>query len=158
MAYGYYGNQSYINPYMQPYQPAQNIPQNIQQNMQNIPPINQNIPQMKPDNGIIWVQGEAAAKSYLVAPNNTVVLWDSENPYIYVKSADTSGMPNTRKFELIEKTEGIKIEPPKDNINFDEFVNKKDFENLKNEFNNLMIQFESINKPKSKKKEENINE
>ena len=29
-------------------------------------------------NGIIWVQGEAAAKSYLVAPGSTVQLWDSE--------------------------------------------------------------------------------
>ena len=29
-------------------------------------------------NGLIWVQGEAAAKSYLVAPGSTVQLWDSE--------------------------------------------------------------------------------
>lgn len=28
--------------------------------------------------GIIWVQGEAGAKSYMVAPNTTVQLWDSE--------------------------------------------------------------------------------
>ena len=27
---------------------------------------------------IIWVQGESGAKSYMVAPGNTVQLWDSE--------------------------------------------------------------------------------
>lgn len=47
-------------------------------------------------NGIIWVQGEAGAKSYLVAPNTTVQLWDSENNVIYLKSADSSGMPSMR--------------------------------------------------------------
>ena len=47
-------------------------------------------------NGIIWVQGEAGAKSYLVAPNNTVQLWDSESQTIYLKSADASGMPSMK--------------------------------------------------------------
>ena len=48
------------------------------------------------NNGLIWVQGEAGAKSYLVAPNNTVQLWDSESQTIYLKSADASGMPSMR--------------------------------------------------------------
>lgn len=55
--------------------------------------------QMSPANqqtGIIWVQGEAGAKSYLVAPNNTVQLWDSEAQVIYLKSADASGMPSMK--------------------------------------------------------------
>lgn len=47
-------------------------------------------------NGIIWVQGEAAAKSYLVAPGQTVQLWDSEEKVIYLKSADASGMPSMK--------------------------------------------------------------
>ena len=46
--------------------------------------------------GLIWVQGEAGAKSYLVAPNNTVQLWDSEAQVIYLKSADASGMPSIK--------------------------------------------------------------
>lgn len=44
----------------------------------------------------IWVQGESGAKSYLVAPNTTVDLWDSERQTIYVKSADASGMPSMK--------------------------------------------------------------
>ena len=44
-------------------------------------------------NGLIWVSGESSAKAYPVAPNQTVVLWDSENQSVYLKSADATGMP-----------------------------------------------------------------
>ena len=50
--------------------------------------------QQPQQNGIIWVSGEAGAKAYMVAPNNTVQLWDSESQTIYLKSADASGMPS----------------------------------------------------------------
>ena len=50
----------------------------------------------QPQGGVIWVQGEAGAKSYLVAPNTTVQLWDSEAQTIYLKSADASGMPSIK--------------------------------------------------------------
>ena len=46
--------------------------------------------------GILWVSGEAGAKSYLVAPNNSVVLFDSEGQTIYIKSADATGMPSIK--------------------------------------------------------------
>ena len=46
--------------------------------------------------GIIWVSGEQAAKSYLIAPNSTVVLFDSESQVVYLKSADASGMPSIK--------------------------------------------------------------
>ena len=45
------------------------------------------------NSGLIWVQGEAGAKSFLVAPGNTVMLMDSEGERFYLKSADASGMP-----------------------------------------------------------------
>lgn len=44
--------------------------------------------------GIIWVQGEAGAKAYPVAPNNKTLLMDSENPVLYVKSVNASGIPD----------------------------------------------------------------
>jgi len=52
--------------------------------------------QAQQNQGLIWVQGEQAAKSYLVAPNTTVQLWDSEEKVIYLKSADASGMPSMK--------------------------------------------------------------
>lgn len=45
---------------------------------------------------LVWVQGESGAKSYMVAPGNTVALWDSESQTVYLKSADASGMPSMR--------------------------------------------------------------
>ena len=58
-------------------------------------PINQfNAPTQQ--SGIIWVQGEAAAKSYPIAPNTSVALWDSEANVVYIKSADASGMPSIK--------------------------------------------------------------
>lgn len=54
-----------------------------------------NYPQQN-QNSIIWVQGIAGAKSYLVQPNTTVQLWDSEAQTIYLKSADASGMPSMK--------------------------------------------------------------
>ena len=51
----------------------------------------------------IYVQGEESAKSYLVAPNSSVVLWDIESPTIYLKSADASGIPSMRVFDYKER-------------------------------------------------------
>lgn len=53
--------------------------------------------------GIVWVQGEASAKAYPVAPGSSVLLMDSEGSRFYIKSADISGMPNPlRTFEFRE--------------------------------------------------------
>lgn len=53
--------------------------------------------QAQQQNGnLIWVQGEGAAKSYLVAPGCTVALFDNESQTIYIKSADASGMPTMK--------------------------------------------------------------
>lgn len=52
--------------------------------------------QYQPQSSRIWVQGEAGARAYLVAPGNTVELWDSDAQSIYLKSADASGIPSMR--------------------------------------------------------------
>ena len=76
----------------------QQYPQQYQQQFQQPIPTPQQQMQQQPQNvgGLIWVSGEAGAKAYLVAPNTTVQLWDSENPVIYLKSADASGMPSIK--------------------------------------------------------------
>lgn len=62
---------------------------------QNIQPNNQTA-QNNAVNGLIWVAGMSSAKAYPVAPNQTVVLWDSENQSVYLKSADATGMPSMK--------------------------------------------------------------
>ena len=59
-------------------------------------------PQPRPDNGLNWVQGEAGAKSWFVAPGATVLLMDSEAMRFYMKSADQNGVPALRTFEYTE--------------------------------------------------------
>jgi len=70
----------------------------------------QNAPQGQ-NGGIIWVQGEAGAKSYLVAPNTTVQLWDSEAQTIYLKSADASGMPTMKILDYTIRDQGGQTAP-----------------------------------------------
>ena len=70
---------AYNNYYPGSYQPY------YQQPMQQAP---------KQMDNRIWVQGEVGAKSYLVAPNSKVDLWDTESYTIYVKSADANGIPS----------------------------------------------------------------
>ena len=89
--------------------------------------------------GIIWVSGEAGAKSYLVAPNSTVVLWDSEAKTIYVKSADASGMPSMK---VIDYTERVN-EP----ANGDS-VTRKDIESINERIEKLKSQIEAITEVK----------
>lgn len=61
----------------------------------------------------IWVQGEAAAKSYPVAPGNTVLLMDSEQSRFYMKTTDPSGMPlPLRTFEFTEVVQNAPVSPP----------------------------------------------
>lgn len=77
---------------------TQQYPQQFQQPTPTPQVISQQQMQQQPQNvgGLIWVQGEAGAKSYLVAPNTTVQLWDSEANCIYLKSADATGMPSMK--------------------------------------------------------------
>lgn len=84
------------------------------------------------NNGIIWVQGEAGAKSYLVAPNTTVQLWDSENNVIYLKSADSSGMPSMRILDYTIRENASQM--PQNGLKNDSvYVTKEEFEKFKTE-------------------------
>ncbi len=100
-------------PVVQPQQMAQqSMPQTTQQ----------------PTSGIIWVQGEAGAKSYLVAPGSSVQLWDSENDTIYIKSADQNGMPTMRIFDYHERN--VQNVPNPEPANMDMYVRRDEFEAL----------------------------
>ena len=82
----------------------------FQMNYPQYYPQYQQAPQQQNNNGgLIWVSGEAGAKAYLVAPNNTVQLWDSENQTIYLKSADASGMPSMRILDYTIRSDAPKM-------------------------------------------------
>ena len=91
-------------------------------------------PQQQSNSGLIWVQGEAGAKSYLVAPGSTVMLMDSENTVFYLKSSDASGMPlPLRIFDYSERRENVSTDPqriPQDSHAIDptNYITRKEFE------------------------------
>lgn len=105
------------------YNPYSYVPQIQMPNMQGAPTSYAN-PQN--NNGLIWVQGESGAKSYMVAPNSTVMLMDSESQRFYLKSTDASGMPQPlRIFEYTEKPQNAPVAPSgSQTIDYSSFVTK----------------------------------
>ena len=134
MAYNYYPNTYQAYP-QYPSQP-------------NAYPTQMNVGQNQPtqNNGIIWVQGEAGAKSYLVAPNQSVVLWDTESQTIYVKSADGSGMPSIKTLDYTMRESAPNSKPISGET---AFASKDDVDYLKKEIEALKGKFED---KESKKK------
>lgn len=89
MAFNYGG--SYYTPYMaaQP-APQVQVPQPQQPQTQS---------------SILWVQGEAGAKAYPVGAGNSVLLMDTEDSVMYIKTVDVSGMPQPlRVFDYVERS------------------------------------------------------
>lgn len=122
---------AYGNPFPVGYQPAQYY---YPQQMQQAPQAPQSPVQApSPNNNLIWVQGEAGAKAYLVAPNTTVQLWDSDAQVIYLKSADASGMPSikTLDYTIREMPQNSPAQPKV------EYATKADVEALRAELNAL---------------------
>lgn len=79
MAYPYY-------PYQTSY-----LPQGYQQPLQQT--------------GIIWVSGDQEAQMYPIAANNAVALWSRDGKTVYIKSADMTGRPALKVYDLSERTE-----------------------------------------------------
>lgn len=81
-----------------------------------------------------YVQGEAAAKAYPVAPGQFAVLIDTELPVIYTKTTDQFGRPQPIKIlDYVERVENTN-EPKKS----EDYVSKADFDNFKNEIKELL--------------------
>ena len=132
----------YGNPYQMGYQPG------YMGAMPDYLSYYRNQPQMQPQpqmqstaqpaqgtgdgNGLKWVQGEAGAKSYPVAPGSTVMLMDSESNVFYLKTVDASGMPlPLRVFDYNERTGPTAQNPSAgDAQGFDpnDFITRKEFD------------------------------
>ena len=85
-----------------------------------------------PQNGLVWVDGELAAREYLIAPNAAVALWDSSAPAVYLKQADASGRPTFRAFDLVERSAQPKPAPV-------EYATKADLEELAKAVNRMEL-------------------
>lgn len=118
------------------YQPMNYQPMNYAQPQYN----NQLNQQTQNSSGLIWVQGIEGAKSYLVAPNTTVQLWDSEKQTIYLKSADASGMPSIKTLDYTireDKAPNLPLQGT-ENTQGIEYATKDDLKALKGEIIDLV--------------------
>lgn len=113
-----YYPQNFMNPQ---YQPPQ------------MPQIQSPAPQPSPQPqsaSMIWVQGEAGAKSYQIAPGTSVLLMDSESDRFYIKSCDNAGMPMPlRKFSYSEIPEEAQ-RPAQAVFPHEDYVTRKEFQSL----------------------------
>lgn len=109
------------------YQPQQYYPTQLNANPTQMGVGNN---QANAQTSLIWVQGLEAAKSYLVAPNTTVTLWDAESQVIYLKSADASGMPSMKILDY-----KIRENTPQETAraSHSEFATKVDVESIQKE-------------------------
>lgn len=115
-----------FNPYSNGYQP------NFAQNQPNYAQNQYNYAQNQNNNGMIWVQGIEGAKSYLVAPNTTVQLWDSEANCVYLKSADATGMPSMKILDYTIRENEQPQTPIKEEKAVD-YVTKEEFDAFREE-------------------------
>ena len=124
----------------------------------------QTIPQyQQPVNqGLLWVQGVEGAKSYLVAPNTTVLLMDADAQRFYLKSTDGTGIPTLRTFEYTEVSQNA-LQPsqsvPEDLDN--KYVTRTEYDALKQQYEDIiqkLTALSSINAKPAKSKGVSENE
>lgn len=131
---------AYYNPY-QPY-PYQDQLSQLRNTPMAVPGQNFQPPMpQRPDNsGVLWVQGEAGAKSWFVNPGATVLLMDSEAMRFYLKSADINGVPTMRTFEYSEVGADKTAAAPQTA----QFVTVEVFEGFKND---VLKKLEDLSEP-----------
>lgn len=102
--------------------------------------------------GMVWVQGEAGAKAYPVAPGNSVLLMDSESDVFYIKSTDASGVPMPLRVfnysEIVQTQQQEQTTEP--SIDTSQFVTRSELDELRQMIDEL--------KPKTMSRKENKNE
>lgn len=78
-----------------------------------------------------WVQGQAGAEAYPVAPGTNVILMDSLAPVIYYKSADSTGRYLPMKtYDLVERTEPVQGPNEAPSIDTSAFVKRDEIDSL----------------------------
>ena len=130
---GYQPNPYYPAPV--PDQLAQLRQQQMQQSMmqQPVQPMQTNpIQQPAPQNGgINWVGSKTEADNWPIAPGCAVALWDSNNPVIYLRQADSTGKPSTKVYDLVERTDNPT--PQRQNVpqlDLSQFITRDELENI----------------------------
>lgn len=137
----YYPQSSFAPQYQPQPQPQMQIPTIQQPNSGN--------------QGLIWVSGEIGAKSYLVAPNSTVMLMDSEQNRFFIKSTDSAGMPSIKTYEYKECVQNVP-QALNSNVNnlSEQFATREEYEAICAKYEALQARIDELQRPKTNRKKE----
>lgn len=135
----------YQQPYPYTYQPQVPAPMDRLAQLQTQ---QYQMPQPQVNQGLLWVQGEAGAKSYLVAPNTTVLLMDSEGSRFYLKSTDNAGMPSLRVFEYTEVSQNAPQAPQSTQTDLDsKYVTRAEYDALNGKYMEILDRLNNFPAP-----------
>ena len=105
----------------------------------------QSYPQYQQQNNpFIWIQGMESARAYQTAPNSTVVLFDSEEQVIYIKSADMQGRPSMRILDYTIRTDAPRTAQNALYGNDAQIPTKEDINALQGQIDGLRKQIEQM--------------
>ena len=132
MAYPNYAYSGYPAYYPQP------VPDQLAQLRQQqmvppaVPPMQTNqIQQPAPQNGgINWVGSKTEADNWPIAPGCAVALWDSNNPVIYLRQADSTGKLSTKVYDLVERTDNPAPQQTAPQIDMSRYVTIEQLEDI----------------------------
>lgn len=138
MQYPAMPNFTYPQQYVQPYQDR--LAQLQSQYQQTIP---QQMQTQQNSQGLLYVQGEAGAKAYMVAPNNTVLLMDSEAPMFYIKSVNAAGIPTMQTFEYKEVINAPAVQQAPQDLDA-KYVTRQEHDDLTARYEELQSKYSEI--------------
>lgn len=130
MAYPYYPTYQPFASYLPPQMQAQ------PQQQQTQPVQNQN--------SIIWVSGLNEAQMFPVAPNNAVALWEQSGKTIYLKSADATGKPTMRIYDLVERSETASTAMLSQDVKTPDFATKEELSTVAVALKSILSDIEQI--------------
>jgi hypothetical protein len=138
-----YNNNPYYNTYggyTQHYTPTPQY--NNYQTQQQTQPQQTYIP-------LTFVNGEVGAKAFIMQPNSTIYMQDSDSDKLFIKKSDAQGKSTMRKFKLVELDDNDQIIENKVQKDMSSnFISKEQLEALKQEFegklSELNAKFDSL--------------
>ena len=157
MAYNpYYGNPYF--PQQQGYFNNGAMPDMLNQQKMQYQQMPTQQPMAMHTDPMLWVLGQTEAESYPVAPNNTVTLWDKNQPTIYIKSANAQGVPSIRVLDFTERSANAPKTPEKHDCKCgDKFATKEQLTALEGKYDEIMAIVEEL-KAKPVKKTTKVSE
>ena len=93
---------------------------------------------------LTYVNGEEGAKAYIVSPNTTIYLRDSDSNKLFIKSSDSNGKYTIEGYELVKIGENTQKSPNlSEKIDTSIFISKDELSALESKFEAKLSKLQS---------------